>query len=139
MVARRQRDFGTGYRLEAPGTGALGELHGAVQAIVIGESERFVPEFERAQDHLLDVGGAFEEREVGVRVEFNVGHGITIPERTFYTLCRVGTLDKHSIASYLVDADLSRRKPASGRRRPAVGEENSSLGAGTPGVYRFPR
>ena len=42
VVAVRQSDLGAGDGLQSPGAGTLGELHGAVQAIVISKSQRLV-------------------------------------------------------------------------------------------------
>lgn len=68
-----ERDLCASDGAEAPGAGALGELHRAVQAVVVGEGQRLVAQLQRSQDDLFDVGGAFEEGEVGVGVEFGVG------------------------------------------------------------------
>lgn len=73
-----KRNLGAGNRPKAPGAGALGKLHSAVEAIVVGEGEGVIPQLERAQDELVDVGGTFEKGEVGVGVEFGVGRHSSI-------------------------------------------------------------
>ena len=74
-----------GNGAEAPGAGALGELHRAVEAVVVRERQRLISQLERPQHKLINVRGTFEEREVGVGVEFGVGRHRLMPsyERLF--------------------------------------------------------
>ena len=75
-VRVRQRDLGACDRPDAPGPCALGELHRAVQPVVVRQSQRRLPQLARPQHQLLDVRGAVEEREVGVAVQLCVAHPV---------------------------------------------------------------
>jgi hypothetical protein len=66
-------DLCAGDRLQPPGSRATGELHRTVQAIVVGQGKRLVPELAGAEHNLVDLRCAFKEREVGMGVEFGVG------------------------------------------------------------------
>ena len=50
-----------------------GELHGAVQTVVIGESERGIAELDRPVHQLAEVGGSVQEGEARMAVELYVG------------------------------------------------------------------
>ena len=52
----------------------LGEADDAVEAVVVGEGERFEAEARRLGDELLGVRRPVEEREVGVAVQLGIGH-----------------------------------------------------------------
>ncbi len=52
------------------------ELERAVQAVVIGERERLVPELRCPDRELLGLRGSVEERERAVTVELDVAHGL---------------------------------------------------------------
>ena len=52
----------------------LRHLHGAVQAVVVGQRERLVALLGRRPGQLDRVRGAVEERVGGVAVELDVGH-----------------------------------------------------------------
>ncbi len=67
-------DLGAGDGSDAGGFGGLGELHGAVETVVVGDGERFVPVGDGPRDHLLGEGGAVQEGKCGVEVELGVGH-----------------------------------------------------------------
>ena len=54
--------------------GGVGELHRAVDAVVVGQRERAVAQLERGGGELLGQRGAVEERVGGVAVELGVGH-----------------------------------------------------------------
>ena len=70
--ARCQRDLGAEHGRHADGPGRLGEADDAVEAVVIGDGERFQPEPGGLGGQLLGVRGAVEEREVGVAVQLGV-------------------------------------------------------------------
>lgn len=74
-----------GNGAEAPGAGALGELHRAVEAVVVRERQRVVSQLQGAEDEFFDVRSAFEEGEVRVSMEFGVGRHRLMPsyERLF--------------------------------------------------------
>jgi hypothetical protein len=57
-----ESDLGAGDRPHAEVLRRLGELERAVDAVMVGESERLVAELGRAQRELLGMGGAVEER-----------------------------------------------------------------------------
>ncbi len=76
VVAAFERDLGAGDRAHAPGPGALGELHRAVQAVVVSQRQRCLPQFARPQHQLLDVRSAVKEREVGMTVQLRVAHPV---------------------------------------------------------------
>jgi hypothetical protein len=90
VVAVGERDLGAGDGLEAPGAGALSELHRPVEAVVVGEGEGLVPHLPRPQHQLLDVRGALEEGEVRVTVELSVRQGSRRLEQKFL-ICQVRT------------------------------------------------
>ncbi len=85
MMAIGESYLRAGDRPEAPGAGALRELHRAVQAVVVRERQRVVSQLQGAEDELIDVRSAFEEGEVRVGVEFGVGRHRLMPsyERLF--------------------------------------------------------
>ena len=60
-------------KLETFSPGCLGELHGAVEAILIGQGEGWISQLFGAEDEFLDMGGAVQERKRRVGVEFDVG------------------------------------------------------------------
>ena len=70
----RQGDLGAEHRRHAHGPRRLGEAHHAVEAVVIGERERFETEPGSLHHQLLRVRGAVEEGEVGVAVQLGVRH-----------------------------------------------------------------
>ncbi len=79
-----KRDLRAGDRAQAPGPRAVRELHRPVQTIVVSERERLIAELQRPQHQLLDVGGAFEEGEVGVGVQFGVRHRLHATTNSIY-------------------------------------------------------
>ncbi len=75
------RDLGSRDRLEALLLRGPGELHGPVEAVVVGEGERRIAELLRALDELLGMRGPVQEGVARVGVELDVrrrgrGHGI---------------------------------------------------------------
>jgi hypothetical protein len=82
VVATGQRDLGAGDGAQAPGAGALGELHRPVQAVVVSEGESLISQLPRLEHQLLDVRGTVKEGEVGVGMEFSVGRHIHPVYRT---------------------------------------------------------
>jgi hypothetical protein len=82
VVISPQRDFRARDRLESPMPGLLSELHGAVEPVVIGEGQSGIAQLLGAQDQLLRVGGAVQEREAGMAVEFDVGHDPNINRKS---------------------------------------------------------
>ena len=59
------------------------ELERAVDAVVVGERERLVPELGRARRELLRLRRAVEERVRGMRVELGVRHSPSLSEHMF--------------------------------------------------------
>ena len=59
---------------QAEGPGRLGEADHAVEAVVVGQGQSGQAEPDRLGGQLLGVAGAVEEGEVGVGVQFGVGH-----------------------------------------------------------------
>jgi len=57
-----ERDFGARDRLDAERLRRVRELERAVDAVVVGERERFVAELGRPGGELLGLRGAVEER-----------------------------------------------------------------------------
>jgi hypothetical protein len=68
-----QRDLRARDRTQAMELRAPGELHGAVQAVVIGEGERRIAELDRSAHQLVGVGGSVQEGEARMAVELDVG------------------------------------------------------------------
>ncbi len=68
------RQLGAEHGAQAQCTGGLGEAHHPVQSVVIGQGQRLQPEARCFLRQLLGVGCAVEEAEVGVAVQFPVGH-----------------------------------------------------------------
>ena len=58
----------------AEGGRGVGQRHGAVETVVVGEGERGVALLRGGHGELERVGGAVEEGEGGVAVELDVGH-----------------------------------------------------------------
>jgi hypothetical protein len=54
-------DFGARDGLELRSTGGVGELHGAVEPVVVGEREGRVAEFHRARNEFLGMGGTIQK------------------------------------------------------------------------------
>lgn len=67
-------DLGAGDGGDAGAFRGLGELHGAIETIVVGDSERFVAVRDGLGDHLLGKGCAVQEGKCGVEVELGIGH-----------------------------------------------------------------
>ena len=74
MGAVRERHLRPGDRPDAEVLRRVRELERAVDAVVVGERERLVPELRRARRELLRLRRAVEERVRAVRVEFGVRH-----------------------------------------------------------------
>ena len=66
------RHLGAGDRPDAGVLRGMRELERAVDAVVVGESERRVAELRRSRDELLWMRGAVEERVRRVAVELDV-------------------------------------------------------------------
>jgi hypothetical protein len=62
MGSADECDLGARDRPHAEVLRRVRELERAVDAVVVGERERLVPQLRRAQRELLRVGGAVEER-----------------------------------------------------------------------------
>ena len=73
-LRRRQCEFGAEDRRQLEGSGRLGEADDAVEAVVVADGERFESESGGLGHQFLRVGRPVEEREVGVAVQFGVGH-----------------------------------------------------------------
>ncbi len=69
------RDLGPGDRLDPLALREAGELHGPVEAVVVGEGQGRVAQLLRPQHQLLGVGGPVQEGEARVAVELDVGGG----------------------------------------------------------------
>ncbi len=91
-------ELGAEDRGEPEGPGGLGEADHAVEAVVVGQGQCGQAEPDRLGGQLLGMAGAVEEGEVGVGVQFGVGH-----------VARVGS----AIRRWL--------RPTSGPARPATG------------------
>ena len=74
MGAVLERDLGTGDVADPERAQRLGHLHGAVQAVVIGERQRLVALLGGRPRELDGVRRAVEERVGGVAMELHVGH-----------------------------------------------------------------
>ena len=72
MRAIGEGDFGAGDGCHAGGIGHPGELHRAVEAIVIGDGQRDVAEADRLVDDVFREGGAIEEGVGGVEVQLGI-------------------------------------------------------------------
>ena len=72
-----ERHLGAGDGLNPRPPGRVGELHGAVEAVVVGQSQGRIAELHGPQDELLGMGRAVQERESRMAVELDVGdlHG----------------------------------------------------------------
>ena len=66
--AMRQGELNAHDRLHAGRGAGLGELHRAVQAVMVGDRQRAVAKIRRAQRQLLGQRGTLEERKTGVQV-----------------------------------------------------------------------
>jgi quercetin dioxygenase-like cupin family protein len=75
MRAAVQRDLGPGDRSHAERLGRVRELERAVNAVVVGERERLVPELRRPHCELLRLRRPVEERVRAVTVELHVHLG----------------------------------------------------------------
>jgi hypothetical protein len=67
-----QRDLGAGDGGDARGFGHLGELHRAVEAVVVGQGESFMALLRRRRGQLHRVRGAVQERVGGVAVKLDI-------------------------------------------------------------------
>jgi len=65
--------LGPGNGLEPFLLGGTGELHGAVEAVVVRQGEGRISQLLRPENQLLRVGGAIQEGEARVGVELDVG------------------------------------------------------------------
>ena len=65
-------DFRAGDGLESLELGCLGELHGAVQPVVVRERQRRIVQLSGCQDQLLGMGGAVQERIARVAMKLDV-------------------------------------------------------------------
>ena len=72
-VLLQERDLETRDRPQPRFFGGPRELHRPKQAIVVGEGEGAVTLRNGRLDQLIEAGGAFEERVVGVQVQLHVG------------------------------------------------------------------
>lgn len=76
-----ERDLGARDGLETFSAGCLGELHGAVEAVVIGQGEGRITQLLCPKDQLFGMGCAVQEGKPRVGVELDVGrsgHRLTI-------------------------------------------------------------
>src|SRR5437660_12876016 len=64
-----QSELDSGDRLYASGRAGLGELHGAVESVVVGDRQGFVAELRGADSELLGQRRAFEERKAGMQMQ----------------------------------------------------------------------
>ena len=71
-VLLKERDLETRDRPQPRFFGGPRELHRPEQAIVVGEGEGAVTLRNGRRDQLIEAGGAFEERVVGVQVQLHV-------------------------------------------------------------------
>ena len=74
-------DLCTRDGLESFGAGRLGELHGAIEAVVVGEGQGRIPHLQSSGNQLLGMGGSIQEGEAGVTVKLDVGrcgHGLRV-------------------------------------------------------------
>ncbi len=65
-------DFSTRDRLEIGPFRRVGELHGAVESVVVGEGERRIAQFQRPGDQFLRMGSSVQEGEARMAVELDV-------------------------------------------------------------------
>ena len=72
MRAAVERDLRPGDRPNAEVLRRVRELERAVEAVVVGEGERLVPELGRLRRELLGLGRPVQERERGVTVQLDV-------------------------------------------------------------------
>src|SRR5438270_2229822 len=64
-----QGELDSSDRLYASRCAGLGELHGAVEAVVVGDCQGLVAELGGADSELFGQRGAFEERETGMQMQ----------------------------------------------------------------------
>ena len=76
MRAVRQRHLGAGDRPDAEVLRGVGELERAVDAVVVGERERGIPEFGGADGELLRQRRTVEEGVRRVRMQLDVWNGL---------------------------------------------------------------
>ena len=69
-----ERDLRTGDRPDAEGLRRVRELERPVDAVVVGERERLVPELRRPRRELLGLRGTVQERVRRVTVQLDVRH-----------------------------------------------------------------
>ena len=81
-----ERDLRPGDRPDAEVLRRVRELERPVDAVVVGERERLVPELGRARRKLLRQRRAVEERVRRVRVQLDVGRGTRYPLGAWYLL-----------------------------------------------------
>src|SRR6266487_6279765 len=74
MAAVRERDFGTGDRLQVERFGGVRECERAVYAVAIRECQSWITEVVRCGEQRVRRRGAVEKRKCGVAVELGV-HG----------------------------------------------------------------
>ena len=65
-------DLGPRDGLEPLRTGHMGELHGAVETIVVRQGQGVISGFPGRQDQLLGVGGAVQERVARVTMKLDI-------------------------------------------------------------------
>ena len=100
-----------GDELHLQGLGHLGEVHGPAQIIVIGQSQRAVPQITGAHQQVLHGGGPFLERIVAMAMEFGV-HKKAVSSQLFGSVFRVWVKDVSILFISVVLAVMGQNPPA---------------------------
>jgi hypothetical protein len=76
-------------RMEAGLLGSRRETHRPIEALMVGHGEARQAELDRPLDQIISRGGAVEERELGVAVEFRVDRRHPADDRTSVLFVRI--------------------------------------------------
>ena len=135
---RTQRDLGAEHRRQPDRARCLGETNDTIETVVIGDRQRLEAEASGFLRQLLGMRCTVEEREVGVAVQFGVGHRRRIGTQQRLGEIGVGCLVGLALAAPCrpIPTCVPRRRTwgaaifATTRRRPicvAIGEHRFQL------------